>query len=160
MIATASETSSYLVVRRASVADVPAVAPLFDAYRQFYEQSSDLGLATCFLTQRLENDESVLFLALNVSGVAVGFCQMYPSFCSVIAKPIVVLYDLFVVPTTRQSGAGRALMQAAEAFAVSHLYARLDLTTARTNLTAQALYESEGWNRDDVFLAYSKATQN
>ncbi len=160
MIAMASETTSYVAVRRANLADVPAVAPLFDAYRQFYGQLSDLGLATCFLAERLEKDESVLFLALNVSGVVVGFCQMYPSFCSVIAKPIVVLYDLFVVPTTRQSGAGRALMQAAEAFAISHRYARLDLTTARTNLTAQALYESEGWSRDDVFLAYSKAAQN
>lgn len=34
-------------------------------------------------------------------------------------------------------------------------FARMDLTTARTNLPAQALYESLGWRQDQVFLAYN-----
>ena len=87
----------------------------------------------------------------------VGFCQLYPSFCSVEAKPIYVLYDLFVAPTTRKTGAGRALMLAAEARARADGKARTDLTTAKTNLRAQALYESLGWVRDEVFYAYNKA---
>jgi ribosomal protein S18 acetylase RimI-like enzyme len=33
----------------------------------------------------------------------------------------------------------------------------MDLTTARSNHAAQALYESLGWKRDDVFLAYSRS---
>jgi ribosomal protein S18 acetylase RimI-like enzyme len=34
--------------------------------------------------------------------------------------------------------------------------ARLDLSTAKANVAAQALYESLGWRRDDEFFVYSK----
>ena len=30
------------------------------------------------------------------------------------------------------------------------------LTTAKTNTQAQALYESQGWMRDEIFYAYNK----
>ena len=85
-----------------------------------------------------------------------GFCQLYPSFCSVEAKPIYVLYDLFVAPQARRGGAGTALLRAAEATAQTKGKARMDLTTAKTNLGAQAAYEALGWVRDEVFLSYSK----
>ena len=86
-----------------------------------------------------------------------GFCQLYPSFCSVAAAPIYVLYDLFVAPEARKSGAGKALLQAAEQYAASQCVAQIDLTTAKTNLAAQSVYGSLGWVRDEVFFAYSKA---
>ncbi len=70
---------------------------------------------------------------------------------------IYVLYDLFVAPDARKSGAGRALLQAAEQFAASQGVVRMDLTTAKTNLAAQSVYEALGWVRDEVFFAYSKA---
>ncbi len=50
-------------VRRAEVADVPRLAPLFDAYRVFYEQPSDLAAAGAFLHERVARDESVVYLA-------------------------------------------------------------------------------------------------
>ena len=51
------------VVRQAGPGDVDAVAPLFDAYRQFYQQSSDPALARAFIAERLARSESVIFLA-------------------------------------------------------------------------------------------------
>ena len=92
---------SQLDIRHASVADAARIAPLFDAYRQFYEQPADAAAALAFISARLERGESVILLA-SVDGAPVGFCQMYPSFCSVIAAPIYVLYD--VAPAARQSG--------------------------------------------------------
>lgn len=146
-----------LTIRDAQQGDLAAVAQLFDAYRQFYEQAPDAALALQFITERFARQESVLLVAEAADKTLVGFCQLYPSFCSVEARPIYVLYDLFVAPTARQSGAGRALMQAAEARARADGKARMDLTTAKTNHKAQALYESLGWVRDEVFYAYSKA---
>ena len=32
----------------------------------------------------------------------------------------------------------------------------MDLTTARNNATAQSLYESLGWVRDEVFYTYTR----
>jgi ribosomal protein S18 acetylase RimI-like enzyme len=145
-----------LHIRRATVADAKHIAPLFDAYRQFYEQAPDLALATAFIGERLKKNESAILLANSANGEPAGFCQLYPSFCSVEALPIYTLYDLFVRPEARRTGAGKALLLAAERHAADNGYARMDLTTARTNLSAQALYESLGWVRDEVFLAYSK----
>ena len=143
-------------IRQAGPADVPATAPLFNAYRQFYEQPSDLALATAFLTERLQKSESVVLLACSAQQQVLGFCQLYPTFCSVEAKPIYSLYDLFVQPEARRTGAGTALLLAAERLAQAHGKARMDLTTAKTNLAAQAAYEGLGWVRDEVFLAYSR----
>lgn len=143
--------------RLATLADLTNIAPLFNAYRQFYEQAGDLALATSFIQNRLANAESVIILALDDMKNAVGFCQLYPSFCSVEASPIYTLYDLFVLPEARRMGAARALLQATHAHAAQTGRVRMDLTTARTNTSAQALYESEGWVQDAVFLTYNKA---
>jgi ribosomal protein S18 acetylase RimI-like enzyme len=143
----------------ATLADLNVAAPLFDAYRQFYEQAPDLDLAWRFLSDRLQNKESVVILASNADQLVVGFCQLYPGFCSVEAKPIYTLYDLFVVPQARRSGAGKILLCAAETLAAENGKARMDLTTAKTNKPAQAEYESLGWVRDEVFFAYSKPIQ-
>ena len=146
-----------VATRRATVQDTAAIALLFDAYRQFYAQAADLPLATRFIHDRLHHNESVVIVAEGAGGEVLGFCQLYPSFCSVAAAPICVLYDLFVRPEGRRTGAGRALMRAAKAHAAAHGFTRLDLTTAKTNLSAQSLYKSLGWVRDEVFHAYSKA---
>jgi ribosomal protein S18 acetylase RimI-like enzyme len=142
--------------RLANLADLAAIAPLFDAYRQFYEQEADVAAAEAFVRDRMERGESAILMAEAGDGAVLGFCQLYPSFCSVLAAPIVVLYDLFVTPAFRQSGAGRALMLAAERYAQQHGFARMDLTTAKTNGLAQSLYTSLGWQRDEVFYAYNK----
>jgi ribosomal protein S18 acetylase RimI-like enzyme len=142
--------------RLASTSDTDAIAVLFDAYRQFYAQAPDLPAATAFIGARLQRHESVILVA-EASGCMLGFCQLYPTFCSVMAQPIFTLYDLFVAPDARQSGVGRALLLAAEQHAASHGFARLDLTTARTNTNAQSLYESLGWVRDEVFFTYNRA---
>jgi len=141
-------------IRQATLADIDALAPLFDAYRRFYEQPGDIALASAFLHERLERGESTLLVA-EADGQLLGFCQLYPTWCSVAAARIFVLYDLFVDPDVRRGGVGRALMQAAQAFGRAAGAVRLDLTTARGNTRAQALYESEGWQRDDVFLTYN-----
>ena len=148
---------STIRTRIATLNDLDVIASLFDAYRQFYEQASDLALAKNFIRDRLTNNESVVLLALSEAQRVVGFCQLYPTFCSVEAKPIYSLYDLFVSPEERRSGAAKALLQAAEKLAAESGKARMDLTTAKTNNAAQAAYESLGWVRDEVFYAYSKA---
>ncbi|MBI5269070.1 MAG: GNAT family N-acetyltransferase [Burkholderiales bacterium] len=148
-----------MTLRPATPDDLPALAALFDAYRQFYEQPADRDGAYAFLQARMARGESVVLVAeedRDGRPCLLGFCQLYPSFCSVEAAPIYVLYDLFVSPQARGGGVGRALLAAAEARAAADGKHRMDLTTARTNTTAQALYTAMGWVRDDVFLAYSR----
>ncbi len=145
-----------IITRLASKKDVEDVATLFDLYRQFYEQAHDIQLAKSYIHARIERNESVIIVA-TIGNRLIGFCQMYPAFCSIEAAPIFILYDLFVLPDFRRTGAGKTLLLAAELHAKQAGFVRLDLTTARTNVQAQHLYESLGWIRDDVYFAYSKS---
>ena len=138
-------------------ADVAAIAHLFDAYRQFYQYPPDLALANRYIAERIEKADSLILLAQDASAQALGFCQLYPTFCSLEAKPIYALYDLYVAPAARGAGIGNLLLLAAEQSAREHGMCRLDLTTAKTNLPAQAAYEALGWVRDEVYFTYSKA---
>ena len=145
-----------ILVRQMQTSDLEQVAGLFDLYRQFYQQQPDLDLAREFIQARFTNNESCILVAENINQQLVGFCQLYPSFCSVEAKPIYTLSDLFVLPTARKQGVGKLLLQAAENKAASEGKSRMDLTTATDNKTAQSLYESLGWIRDKVFLTYNR----
>jgi len=46
------------------------------------------------------------------------------------------------------------LLSAAVAFAIAEGAVRVSLSTAVTNTTAQALYQSAGWKRNDAFFVY------
>lgn len=144
-----------LHIRPASTADLDALAPLFDAYRQFYDQPADPDGARRFIGARVSRAESVVLVAELPNGALAGFCQLYPSFCSVLAQPIYTLYDLFVPPAHRQQGVAKALLAAAAERGQRDGMARLDLTTAHTNHPAQALYERMGWVQDRVFRTYN-----
>jgi len=143
----------------ATKADVSAIAQLFDAYRQFYEYPPDLLLASTYIAERIEKAESLILLAQDAGAQALGFCQLYPTFCSLEAKPIYALYDLYVAPAARGAGVGNLLLLAAEQSARAHGMCRLDLTTAKTNLPAQAAYEALGWVRDELYFNYSKVVR-
>jgi ribosomal protein S18 acetylase RimI-like enzyme len=143
-------------MKRAGVADLDVVAPLFDAYRQFYGQSSDIPAARAFLGERLRREESVIFVAVtDEGGEALGFTQLYPSFSSVSVRRLWILNDLFVSPAGRGKGVGRRLLERAREWAIESDAKGLTLATAVNNAAARALYESCGWQRDEEFEHYT-----
>lgn len=142
--------SAPLKIRRASMPDLPRVAELFDAYRQFYGQAPDPDGARAFLRERLQSGDSVVLIAERDRRF-VGFAQLYPSFSSVSMKRLWILNDLFVAPAHRRSGAGRALLAAADDLARATSAKGLVLATQKTNAAAQALYRAHGWKVDELF---------
>jgi ribosomal protein S18 acetylase RimI-like enzyme len=137
-------------IRRATPADLDLVAPLFDAYRQFYGCAPDLELARRFLGERFERGESVIFVAV-ADGTGVGFVQLYPMFTSIGAKRAWILNDLYVTPDARRQGVGKALMDAARKMAEETGAAWMELATAKDNATAQSLYRRCGYERDEKY---------
>lgn len=148
--------STHLVRLTADDALLGEAGRLFDAYRQFYEQPSDIDAATTFLAQRLARKESVVVLAMQ-GNEAVGLMQLYPTFCSVALAPIWVLYDLFTAPSARGQGVAQALLDEARQLGKTSGAAYLQLSTAHTNTTAQRVYEAHGWVMDSVFRTYTLA---
>ena len=129
------------------------LGPLFDAYRVFYEQVSDLAAARAFLHERLSGLESVIFLAF-VGDDPAGFTQLYPTFSSVSLGRTWLLNDLYVAPEQRGGGVGEALLRRAATFAAQTGALRLNLQTATDNEPAQRLYERLGWRRNEAFYQY------
>ncbi|WP_417392558.1 GNAT family N-acetyltransferase [Gimesia sp.] len=142
-----------ITIRQAVLSDLDALVPLFDSYRQFYGRPGDAAAAREFLQDRLQHGESVLFLA-SEADTPLGFTQLYPSFSSVSLARIFILNDLFVAPAGRRQGIATQLIAAAADYARSVNAIRLSLSTEITNQTAQALYQSVGWQQDEQFLVY------
>ncbi|MCE9551072.1 MAG: GNAT family N-acetyltransferase [Betaproteobacteria bacterium] len=142
-----------IVVRQAVLSDIEALAPLLDSYRQFYGRASDVSAATNFLLARFNHGESVIFVAYKYT-TPVGFAQLYPSFSSVSLARTFILNDLFVSEQARRNGVASKLVRAATEFAGLLGAVRVSLSTATTNETAQALYLSAGWVRDEQYFVY------
>ena len=138
---------SDLAITRAGPADLDALSVLFDGYRQFYGQPSDLPRARDWLRSRLRVGESVVLVAKR-GGKTVGFAQLYPMFSSVRTARTWILNDLFVDSTARRKGVARALLDAAAAFAREDGAAGIALETMRDNDAARALYRAAVWNED------------
>lgn len=136
------------------------VAPLFDAYRVFYEQPPDPGRAAHFLSQRLAAGESVVFWARSPrEGACMGFTQLYPIYSSMRTQKNWLLNDLFVAEAFRRQGVAEALIRRAMDFARSEGAVMIRLETAVTNTRAQRLYEKIGFRHtpdDGRFLVYQR----
>lgn len=128
------------------------VAVVFDLYRQFYKQASDIPLAERFLHERILAQESVIFAAFDGENI-VAFTQLYPSFSSVSAQRSWILNDLFVREGYRKRGIAEQIMACAKRFAVQTNAKGLALETATDN-PAQHLYERLGWEQDMGSLHY------
>ena len=144
-------------IKKAGKADLAEASRLFDLYRQFYEEAADPRGTRSFLRQNIEKGRSTVYLACSGEGQALGFVQVYESWCSVEMAPVCILYDLYVDAAGRQGGVGRALMKQAEKHARKMKACRIDLETAHDNLIGQALYEDLGYERDTHFYKYSLA---
>jgi len=129
-----------------------SLATLFNAYRVFYEQDSDLAAAKQFLSERMAKNESTIFVALSENDVC-GFTQIYPLFSSVSLKPLHLLNDLFVHEDYRGRGIASLLLNEAKHFAIDNGSKGLSLETHHTN-PAQALYERLDWVKDEEYLHY------
>jgi len=114
--------------------------------------------ATAYLEARLGARESVVLIAADEAGQLLGFTQLYPTWCSLLADPVYVLYDLYVAPQARRRGVGRALLKAAAQRGQRDGKLRMTLSTAKTNADAQSVYESLGWQRDNEFYVYNLNT--
>jgi ribosomal protein S18 acetylase RimI-like enzyme len=132
-----------------------ALVPLVDAYRQFYQQPSDLQGARVFIEEHLKNKTSVIFIAQDTdTNSYAGFTQLFSCYTTIGLGHCYILNDLYVDPSFRQRGIGEALLKHAISFGKEQKAKKLSLRTETTNHTAQRLYERVGWIRDEQFYTY------
>ncbi len=143
-----------MTIRTMQDTDLDQVALLFDQYRVFYEQDSDLAEAKSFISARHTAQDSKIFIALDDTNQVMGFTQLYPSFSSVGMSRIWILNDLYVYADHRMKGVGKNLMNYARDFCKSSNRKKLILETGVDNHSAQSLYHKLGYKRDEVYSYY------
>jgi GNAT superfamily N-acetyltransferase len=144
-------------IKRASQSDIETIIPLFDQYRVFYKQGSNVAGARQFLQERLSKNESVIFLALDEHNHGIGFTQLFPIFSSETMQRTYILNDLFVRSEGRGKGVGEAILNKAKEFAIQEGSKGLALETDFDN-PAQKLYERLGWIKDSEVFHYTWKT--
>ncbi|MEK5642173.1 MULTISPECIES: GNAT family N-acetyltransferase [Paenibacillus] len=148
-----------ITIREAGLEDLHELAAIFDLYRIFYGQETDVEGAAAFLFERMEHRESVILIAEDVKqGRIAGFTQLYPVFSSISMKRSYILNDLYIREQYRKQGIARLLLEAAKRYAKLARAKGLSLSTAVTNVRAQQLYEQSGYVRDEQFIHYDLTT--
>jgi len=142
-------------ILKGTLQDVEELSVLFDDYRKFYGKHADLESARQFLTDRIKNNESVVFISRSAQGVLVGFVQLYPIFSSTRLTRLWLLNDLFVAPPFRGLGISVALIDVAKIFAKETDSCGLILETDKSNHVANKLYTGTGFTIDKVHNYYS-----
>lgn len=133
-------------IRKINEDEYSLIADMFNQYRIFYKQVSDIALAGQYLKERLANNEAQIFVACNKNTKdPVGFTLLYPKFSSVAACVNWHIGDLYVEPASRRQGIGARLLDAAKDFASLQNARYISLNTAKDNYTAQKVYEDFGF---------------
>lgn len=142
-----------MIIFQATMEDLDGVANLFNLYRTFYQQESDLEGAKNYIKERINKEESVIFVVKDEQNY-LGFTQLYPTFSSISMKRAWILNDLYVDEQARKQGVGELLLHKAKEFAIETGAKSLSLSTAPDNHTAQRLYEKNGYVKDYTFYHY------
>ncbi|WP_330297831.1 GNAT family N-acetyltransferase [Streptomyces sp. NBC_00503] len=154
-VAQGAPDGSGVVLRQADEADLDIAAELFRGYLDFYEvEVEDPQRPRAFLAERLAGGDSFVLLAEVPGAGTVGFTQVYPMHSSLSMRTAWLLGDLYVAPSGRRTGAGRALLREVLRRAREAGVAGVQLETAYDNHIAQGLYEAEGFVREEFHAYY------
>ncbi len=141
--------------RKALLGDIESLTILFNDYRIFYDQESNLEGSKQFLKERLLNSESEIFVYQDIDDKLLGFVQLYPIFSSTRMKKLWLLNDLFVNPNYRGKGISVELINCAKNLSKETNSAGLILETAKSNVIGNNLYPKTGFKLDEQHNYYS-----
>lgn len=146
-------------IRKAMLKDIESLVDLFDQYRVWYHKESDKPRAREFLTARIQNKDSVIFVAENSQKSLAGFTQLYPQFSSTRMKRMWLLNDLFVHPDSRGQGISKMLINASKKLCQETDGCAVFLETDKDNLIGNQLYPGIGFklNQGSNFYEWSNS---
>ena len=148
-------------LKQIDITEAELVIELFNKYRIFYNQVSDLNLANKYIQERLNKNESIIFIAfveIDSLKIPIGFTQLYPNYSSIRAVKNWTLNDLYVEQEYRKMGVGELLINKVIDFAEKNEAKKIELSTGVDNKAAQSLYEKIGFERqqpDEEYYTYT-----
>jgi GNAT superfamily N-acetyltransferase len=133
-----------MTIRAAVAADVPVILQLIRGLAEFERAPEEVTITGAQLLRDGFGDAPVYeCLIAELDGVAVGMALFFPIY-STWKGPSMHLEDLFVLPTARGLGIGKALLKRVGAVAAERGCARLQWDVLDWNQTAIDFYQSLG----------------
>ena len=142
------------MIDRLTEQDRPRWTELWTAYLDFYHTVVPPEQFD-YTWRRLMEGGSLYAFALRQEGALVGFTHYLLHDSAWTMQKVVYLQDLFVDPTLRGTGGGRALIEAVAAAAREAGSARLYWLTQQDNVVARQLYDRLA--RHTGFIRYEYA---
>jgi GNAT superfamily N-acetyltransferase len=134
--------------------DLPELMPMLRAYCDFYRVDPPDERLRALANALIDNPaEGVQLIARDSDGTPLGFATIYWTWQTLHAARVGVLNDLFVVPASRGSGTGRALIERSLALCRERGAEKLVWETAPDNAAAQRLYDGIGAQKS-TWLTY------
>jgi GNAT superfamily N-acetyltransferase len=139
-----------LLIRPATAADVPLVLGFIRRLAEYEKLSHEVEATEERVRAGLfpeQGPPAAECLLAFVGGTAAGFALFFPTFSTFLAKPGLYLEDLFVEPSMRRRGVGKALLLHVARLAAGRGCGRLEWSVLDWNEPAIRLYESLGARR-------------
>jgi GNAT superfamily N-acetyltransferase len=124
--------------------EIEALAEIFDQYRAHYGEDPDTSGSARWLVENLNTNRLRVFVAEG-NGRFVGFAITIDVPASLRLAHFWQIRDLFVLPTHRRLGVGRALLASVRAAAIASGALRLVLQTEDDHDAALRLYADSGY---------------
>jgi ribosomal protein S18 acetylase RimI-like enzyme len=124
--------------------EIEELAEIFDRYRTHYGEPSDVSRSARWLEQYLRSGPLRTFVA-EESGSFIGFATTIEVPASLRLAHFWQIRDLFVLPTHRRVGVGRALLASVRAAGIASGALRLVVQTEEDNDAALRLYSDSGF---------------
>jgi GNAT superfamily N-acetyltransferase len=138
------------VIRLATPVDVPAIQALILELARYEHLEHQVASTEATLAEHLFGARPYAeALVAEDARQTVGFALFFPNYSTFLGRPGLYLEDLFVLPSHRRKGHGRALLREVARLAVERGCGRLEWAVLNWNRPAIDFYESLGAQRLD-----------
>lgn len=148
--------SSRVQIRQATVADVPLIYQLIRELAEYERMLDDVKATEDTIRATLFGPRPAAEVLLAyLDGEAVGYSLFFQNYSTFMGKPGLYIEDLFVRPTIRGVGAGKALMKRLAEIAVERGYGRAEWIVLNWNAPAKGFYEKLGARHNAMWDSYT-----
>jgi GNAT superfamily N-acetyltransferase len=142
-----------LTIRRIEAPDERRWRELWDGYTRFYKREPSEAITRHTWARIMDPASPVAaIVAVDESGEVAGMANYFPHETTSALRPVCYLQDLFVDPSRRATGVGRALIDWLVEEMKARDWSRLYWATKEDNYRARGLYDK--YNPHSGFLRY------
>ncbi|MEO8016580.1 MAG: GNAT family N-acetyltransferase [Pseudomonadota bacterium] len=132
-----------LNIRTATAADAPTIASLVRELAEYEKLAHEAKAGAEHFLRELESPNPVIHVLIaEWNGEPSGFALYFFNFSTFVGRPGLYLEDLFVRPSQRQHGIGRALLRALARVATERGCGRMEWAVLDWNEPALRFYKS------------------